>query len=366
VDPTEPENGEPAPAPFPTHSEPPNEPPDELDDIGEVGDIVELSDTRYREWVWWVYRMRSQAELQKEPRARQRVVVTKVVGPLDVLDIQTRFGGGVYEFRGFLGGQLQLRRVFEIEGRQGVPAPPPPAPPPPAPHPALGELTAALTQLREQFARIEAKVAAPTQQGFTISDTLKLIAELRAASGGGGESSKALVKEMFDAVKMGMELRGEVQGGERSTAELLIEKLAPSVERIATAVLTRRQPPPPPPRRTAPASQAEVVETTPAPQAAPAATEPGGENFRIMAAVDAFARAIANEDEPGDFADSLDHILNPAEMAWLAGKSTDELLAELAPVTVRYEVFGTEPARVFIEAVLTELRTPQDDESTSS
>ena len=60
------------------------EPVDESDDDGaEVGDIAALSDPSYREWIWWVYRMRSPAELQKDPKARHRVVVTKIVGPLD-------------------------------------------------------------------------------------------------------------------------------------------------------------------------------------------------------------------------------------------------------------------------------------------
>lgn len=358
VDPTEPESFT-----EPAQTSEPSQPESDLDALSDVGDIAELADTRYREWVWWVYRMRPQAEIQKDPRARKRVVVTKVVGPLDVLDIRDRFGGGVYEFRGFLGGEMQLRKEFELEGPlTPPPAPALPAPAPPAPNGNGTELLAVLGRIEQ---RLNAPAPpAPAAQGMTLDDILKILALVKPSEP--AVNPGEMLKGLADAFKWGADLRGQAEGGnEKSIAEIAIEKLAPAAERIATALMTRRAPGGPRPPVHA-ASRAVVVETPTAAAPAPRPTEPEGVNYRITAAVDALARAIANDDEPGDFADSLDHILDPTELAWLASKSADEVLSELAPVTARFPVFSTEPARVFVESVLAELRTPQGVEPTSA
>jgi len=335
----------------------------ELDEAPEIGDIQQLADPSYQDWSWWVYRIRNAAEMAADPKRRQRVIVTKVTGPLDVMEIKNQFGGGVYEFWGYYNGRMQMHPRYELEGppkTYHATATPATVPAPSSNGDKVSEqLLLLLQRQQEQLNRLEARLnAAPAPaQGLTVVDILKLAPLIRGEqSSTGGD----VMKEIVGAFKSGIELRGSVEGGaEKSTTEILVEKLAPSLERIATAFVNRRPGPrsAAPPRRSVPPSEATVIEGSP--EAEPAAAEP---NYRIMAAVDALARAIGDEADPAAFAVSLEDILNPLEFSWVRSKNTDELMAELADTTARYPVFRTEPARMFLDAMLAELRNPTGDD----
>lgn len=337
----------------------------------DIGDVTQLADPKYREWLWWVYRLRTPEEMQKNPRAALRVVVTRITGPIDVIDIQNRFGGGVFEFWGYFDGHLRAHPRIELEGpRKEYNAAT--APPPPQATNGVngGELAVMRTELAEtnKLLRemINAKPAAP--QGLTVEDVLKLAPLLqrpeRAAATPQAPVATEVVKEMVGLFKEGMELRREVDGGDQSTLGIVVEKLAPALERIATAVLTRRpmpvRPPQKPPREV-PHEEAATIPppgspTPPQPPAAPI-------NHRWLTAVESMANAIAQAQEPGEFAITLEGILNEQEIAILELPTTtsDAVLAECGALVDQYPILKTEQAKPFIDAVLAELRNPSPE-----
>jgi len=333
------------------------------------GDVSALADPSYREWVWWIYRMRAPAEMDRGPgRPRQRVMVDKVNGPLDVLDVRKRFGGGVYEFWGYFDGRLRMRCTHELEGPRvnyeaaaaataAAPANATPSVPP--------EIVAILAQQGETLKRLEQAITQrPAQNGMTMRDVLELLPLIQPQQPERQDTS-SLFAEMVSAFKTGVELRGTVEGQpEKNLTEVLLEKLVPAAERIVTTIATRRVAARPRAAAAGPAgdgvptrsgSEASVIDDP------PAGSGHAEENHRIMAAIDALARAIGEQDEPGEFAIALERLLAPFELAWIAGKSTDELMAELVPVT-RHPIFQSEGARVFVDAMLTELKSPSEPE----
>lgn len=339
----------------------------ENDLLPDPGDVSQLADPAYREWVWWIYRMRAPAEMERGPgRPRQRVMVDKVSGPLDVLDVRKRFGGGVYEFWGYFDGRLRMRCTHELEGpRVNYDAPAPPAVAPANATPGVApEVLAILSQQGETLKRLEQVISQrPAAQGMTMRDVLQLLPLIQHPPAERQDTS-SLFAEMVSAFKTGVELRGTVEGQpEKNVTEVLIEKLVPAAERIVTALATRRAAQRP---RATPAGPAGAAAPPRSPSEATVIEDPPGgsghgveENHRIMAAIDALASAIAEQDEPGEFAIMLERLLNPLEVAWITSKSTDELMGELVPVT-RHPIFQTEGARVFVDAMLAELKSPTD------
>ena len=86
----------------------------------------------------------------------------------------------------------------------------------------------------------------------------------------------------------------------------------------------------------------------------------------MMTAIEALARSIERRDDPADFTASLETILNPIELGWVRSKSADELLAEFGPFRAAYPALATPEARMFVDAVLSELRAAPEDDSASS
>jgi hypothetical protein len=349
------------------------EPDSEANLIGSVGDITQLADPKYRDWTWWVYRMKSQDEIEKNPKSKPRAICTKILGPLDVIEIQSRFGGGVYEFWGYLDGTLRAKATHELEGARKVfdPTPATPTAATAATNGAGGGgtdfalLRIELAQLAKTVGEMVAKKP-EAPQGLTVKDVVELVAMLNKMQGNANQPAPSpigsdVVKEMVGLFKDGMEVRREADGGsEQSTLGIVIEKLAPALERVATAVLTRRPMPPRPPGPPRPVREAEheVVGDPAAPAAAPPASVI---NHRWATAVEKLAEAVAQAQEPGDFAADLEGILNDQEIAVLRLATVEQVIAECGVLTETYPILKTEPARIFIEAVLSELRNPSED-----
>lgn len=351
----------------------PDTDPDSADNaLAAVGDITQLADPKYRDWTWWIYRIRSQEEMEKAPRAKSRIIVTKVVGPLDVIEIQSRYGGGVFEFWGFLDGTLRAKAIHELEGPRKVHDP--------AASPVVATTSTGnnnpstdAAMLRIELAQLAKTVEAlankkpEAPQGVTVKDVLELMLSLDKMRGpaqvGPVTSDGALVKEMVGMFREGMDLRREADGGgEQSTLGIVLEKLGPVLERVAEKVISQRRGSPRPAPRQAPReTEATVVElATEAPPSTPPVTH------RWQTAVEAMANAIAEEHEPGEFAYLLDGILNSQEIAVLKLASVDQVFAEIGPLVETYPVLKSDTARVFIDAVLSELRNPTEDGSQPS
>jgi hypothetical protein len=334
----------------------------------DIGDVTQLADPKYREWLWWVYRLRTPEEMQKNPRAALRVVVTRILGPIDVIEIQNRFGGGVYEFWGYFDGHCRTHPRVELEGPRKDYSAVPASAAAPAPSSSAnggGEIAMMRTEMAEtnKLLRelIAAKPAAP--QGLSVKDVLELAPLLRPEREPRAPATPVateVVKEMVGLFKEGMELRREVEGGDQGTFGMVLEKLAPSLERIATAVLTRRPPMRPPgvkPPREVPHEEATA--------AVPPATTPTP-NHRWLTAVESMASAIAQNQEPGEFAITLEGILNEQEIAVLRLATSDQVIAECGTLVEQYPILKSDPARAFIDAVLIELKSPTEDASPAS
>lgn len=343
----------------------------------EAGDVYELADSRYTDWKWWVYRNKTKEELALNPGASPRVLMGKVLGPLDVIAIQEQYGGGVFEFWGFFDGELRKRPTIEIDGPRKTHNVPPvvtTTTPSPATSSAPAVDNTRMDRLERMLERVLEQRPAPVAaapKGLTFEDALRLFEMMNAKAAPPG----AMFGEMVSVFKLGAELRGSVEPGDpKSTGEMILEKAMPLFEKIATVVASRVATAPPPRRRapdTPPASapggptpgsvsSAEVVED------APEDAEASDARARIVTLVGSLARAIAEKSDPEDFALTVDSILTPAEVVLLEDPSTtvDNLLAQMNLATGgRHVILSTDAARTFVEAVLLELRRVDDDDA---
>jgi len=338
---------------------PPSEP--------ELGDVGELADSRYTDYSWIIYRLRSPEEISRMPQAGPRSLVTRRVGAIDITEIQREFGGGIYEFWAFLdhndgsGKRLRFKRTFAVESPRRDPPPPPP---PPAPSAGDAQLAAVLNGILRTLERLDTRAAqpatpAPAVQPFPFKELVelsKLISD-RATPALAGAS----VTEMMALVSQGIELGKSTQpGSEPSTVAVVLEKLAPSLERLAATLLTRRQPPPAM-RRPAGGpvpSTAQVVNEPEPPE------PPSDDETRMSAAIDALARALIEQTPAEDFAFVLEHSLSREQVAMLRLGSTEQIMGQLTDsgAMLKYPILATESAAPYLDSVLAELRTPAPEE----
>lgn len=334
---------------------------DEAIEAPDTGDLeVLLDDTR--DWKWHIWRHKTADELARNPRGQPSTYVTTLHGKVDLTDFHQRFGGGDYEFRGHLAGLrgVQERVRTELEGAHRPPVfEPPPAAAAPAPSngpaPAATELGVVLQNQQQQLAELRALVAkltdrAPSQDGMSVKEALTLFLPLIQGRDPGPEAVKEMIALYRDGVKDG----AKQEPGEPNLAVTLVEKLTPAVERIATAMVTRRVAP-----RTGPAPRAvpEAVVVG----AAPESPEPPDDvaKARWQAVVDSLARAIPEAVEPGEFAATLEHVLTAEDIEILKLTTTEALMLELGAYGGgRYPVLATPEASRYVNAVLSELRNP--------
>jgi hypothetical protein len=157
---------------------------------------------------------------------------------------------------------------------------------------------------------------------------------------------------------MGVELGGEQSGGKRGTLEVVLDKLSPVLEKMATAMVTAprpmmRRPGPAPPAGVAVESQAQIVPNE------PDLPEVDMDQIRMMSAVDSLSRAITGSVEPEDFAGDLEGILSPEQMHLLKSLPEDQVVSViLAAAGGRYPVLLAEPSKAYIGAVLKAVKEP--------
>jgi hypothetical protein len=331
----------------------------------EMGDVGELADSRYTEYSWIIYRMRTPEEINRMPAAGPRSMVTRRIGPIDITEIQREFGGGIYEFWAFLdlgdgnGKKLRFKRTFAVESPRkdplaGVIHLPAPAVAPAA-DPQLAALLGAINRTLERLdARASNPAPAAAVQAFPFKELVELTKMLndRATPALAGAS----VTEMMALVQQGIELGKSTQPGtEPNTVAIVLEKLAPSLERLAATLLTRRAPPPVRRPLGGPVTSTAQVVSEPEPP-----PPPSDDETRMTAAIDALARAVIEQTPAEDFAFVLEHSLSREQVAMLRLGSTEQIMGQLEAggALAKYPILATEAAAPYLDSVLTELRTP--------
>lgn len=373
----------------------PPPPPPEAPDAPEVPDDIEIADdsdlrqlaaATYASWLWWVYRLRDADEMRENSKRNRKILCTKIPGPLDVLAIQKDYGGGTFEVWGFLDGKLKLRKSFDLDGARKVwtdMREVDPQRPSSAPDDAAVRILSARMETIERLLERIAVAPAAASPGLSVAELLKLLPMLQAPTP--SVDPAMMLTQMVGIFKMGAEIRSDVDAPPTPFAATILDKLLPAVERLAGAIIARNNntrpalpaaSPQQQPKSAGNGSHAEVVGSglpanppgyvgAPAPLAPdppPAESESAAapstlEQIRFTGLVDALARAIDEGDDPKDFASAVERMLTESELDQLTGTSLDLLMPQLEATVVTYPVFGTEIARPFVDAVLTELRT---------
>ena len=81
-------------------------------------------------------------------------------------------------------------------------------------------------------------------------------------------------------------------------------------------------------------------------------------NYRWPAAIEALANAIAGDEDPIEFAITLEHILNKQEFGMLRQATVDLVMGEVGVWVDSFPILKTDQARTFLEALLAEIKNP--------
>lgn len=332
------------------------------------GDYAVLSDPSFSEWEWTVYRLHTPDEVTRIRPSSPRLWITRTTGPLDIFSIQTNYGGGTFEFWGKYENELRTRIKVDLAGPRkdfgataAAAAAHAPVPVMPTTDPAILRMLEAQQRTLEALTRQVAAQPAPVSQPFTMRDAFELMDRMRP------QQSEGQLGELVSAFREGISLRDQLGGQpERGSTEIILERVMPVIERVATQVLVPRRPQPPPVRASGPpASHATVVDQTGGP-AAPAeqpvvVAVAERDDHRMRTAIELLANAIAAGEDPITTADTLASILQPQEVGILRLASDDEALATIRGLAGgRFPVFDRPESGPFIAAVLSELRNPSD------
>lgn len=357
----------------------------------ESGDLQALNDASLNDWSWMVYRLRTPDEMVRDRSKHQRIFVTKLVGPLDVMELQRAVGGGVFEIRGFFNNRIQTCQRHELAGPIRTFAPAPPVTESNGTHLRESERpdgtrmlrrmifrqNRQLRQLSETVSALRTAPAAPPPQSLDVLQVFELADRIHARSNPHPEAN--VLEQMVSAFKSGMEVKREVDGEpDHTLTDTLVDKGIPALERLlGTLLITRRGAPPRPPGAPAyPTSSATVVDNPVTPDVAattpavPPAEPPAGHGddgdpgrHRWATAIEAMARAVSEGQDPRDFAITLEAVLQPHEIGILRLAPADQVMAMLrSSAGGHLPVLNSAAAAGFVTEVVAELNRPDDED----
>lgn len=331
-----------------------------------AGDLLAMA-TADNEWKWHVHRLKSADEQARNPRGKPRVYVTTIHGPVDLPDFHQRFGGGVYEFWGFQNGTLEVKTIQELEGEPRPPQFPiatPMVSTAPTSHRGRRLERILARMMRDQEQRFQLLVTQlqarpPEAPRDTIGELVKAMAGIHAISRSSTPQPTGdaeFLKASMDMFRQGLEVgqtREPTTTPEGTDWVRVAELVVPAIGNVVSAIERKRAVQaargrpggaPPPPREP---SEAEVV-TDPPPAAAP----PAGLSHRWLTAIESLADAIAEGDDPADFASLLSSILSRQEYALLRMAKLEHVIERLEPAFDQLPVLNTPAARDFVAAML--------------
>lgn len=341
---------------------------DRVLEVPDAGDL-ELLVTADTTWKWAVYRLLTPDERMRAASSKEtRCLLTYLSGPVDLASFNREHGGGTFEFWGSIEGQrgLQDKVTVTLAGPIKPLHPPivvPPTVTPSAPPATVSnggvspELVALLAGQQRMLEDISKRLAVPAPApGLTLKDLLELAPLLN-----GGQQQGESLKEMIRMFQQGLELGSQRDPSEKTMGELVLEKALPSLERVATAIATRRPVPTPRPREaeatvvgTAPVTPVAEAPSTAAPASMPEVSE---DEARWIVVIGSLSRAIQTNQDPTALVDAIDPLLTDDELVLLRMSNADDLLREMSKRTgTRYPVLSQDTAKPYLERVLVELR----------
>lgn len=344
-----------------------------------AGDIALLDDPTFNAYKWSIWRLRTPDEMAREPQGGEWEHVATKIGPLDEEWTRANLGGGTFEFRGYFdsgdgnGRNLKRKPIIPIAGPRKNFAAPTPSANPAVQLPANNGLTRGerilLKMARETQARLERLEHAPApappapQSLKDLVESLVAIDTLRARNMPAPQPTDTeMLGSMMEVLRQGIEIgqvREPAAAGEGGTDWLKVAEAAmPVIERVLS-VRGRRMAPPPGVRTGS--SSATVIETPP-PPAAEAPAGPENQSHRWETAFESLAGAIAENEDPADFAVTLERILNTQELA-IARLEPDQLIVRLKRAAEVFPILATLPGQAYIAQVLQELNQPPEAES---
>jgi len=357
--------------------------PDERD----IGDLAALA-AADSGWHWQVHRIKSQDEISKNRRGKERIWVTAITGAVDLQDFHARHGGGVYEFWGSVGGQLTKKVTLELDGLPRIRTV---SDPTPATTPLVnGELSRGerlmLKMIRLQERRIQQieRTAAPIEKPSSITELVSALGtmdELRQR--GQPVTDQSIAKELFQsmttAMQKGIELgqgRDPIPAGEGGTdwlkvAETFVPLAGRVLDRMAQSrpVARAASPPrartasaagaaPPTPDAASGSSSAEVIENDVVVTATPAIT-----TARWMVVMDLLAQGVREAAPREDVADMIAEILPDGELEAILQLPDQAVVNDIAAKAGgQYPELVSEAGMAYVASILIELkRSPNGD-----
>jgi len=379
-----------------------------------VGDLELFDSSEFNDYEWVINRMRSREEIAADPTGPVMEFWTKKVGPLDYAQLREELGGGAFELRGSVrvDGRkiLQRKPVRRFAGPRlkypgaplvtanGVGAPAPPA------NDAIARILermdqrlsllesgggkSNLSELVHSLAALDAlrdrNQPAPPPPAPGIGElvtALKGIHEMSGSSAPREPNSVEFAKEMVGMLHQGITI-GQAREPIAVSGDGDGPNYMPVVEKVIdifSAMMARRQSPPRQPAGTPPQPAGRVhVEPTPVPVTQPGPPSsatvvddepeapPVTDLSRWNVATEATYRAMLSGDDPGDFAGSLEHILNDAELSLIRDgnppPSAKQVLVFLGPLSTQFPQLMTTQGEVYLDAVLAALRNPQGED----
>jgi hypothetical protein len=342
-----------------------------------VGSLFSLQGPEFSDIEWSIHRYRNRQETALDPSGNKHEWVADVVGDLHGADLVAQVGGGTFRFLGYRTSpdgkykRIVHNKLITLAGpRKNFAYEPPPAQiVAPAAQPQNDALARLLEKINERLDRIERTPPPAPPPGPTLKDmaeTMVLLKSLNPETPPVANADREIVNAYVEVLKQGIALgqvREPVEEGGTDWAKVL-ETASPLVERI----FTRRRPQGPPTgsRPVSAAQPAQPGDGTP--QSVP--TEEQGdpaERARWLVLIDSLARALTQREDPADFADRVESILQEDEVTLLRMSKAEEIMAQLAAhAGERYPVLATPGAKDYVAQVLAELNSAPSDDSEPS
>jgi len=342
------------PSPNGDHTPPPAAP---ADTDTELGDFLALVAAGGSEAAWYVWRMDAQQPGAPPRRTRgEPSYVTRYVGAFDLETLKQEHGGGRYKITGFRDGSpFTSARFVTIDGPPRVPS----ATPAPAAAPATSAIEERISGLERTLERaLTALTAQPRDPLGDFSRIVEVIERVRPPAPSADAITGAFTKGIEAAMAAGV---GAGKGDAGLDVPGIIRELAPLAQQIVPRLFA---PAAPRPRPAAPPPGAAPAPPAPAPNASGSVAtvvEPDSpeaeQTARLTTVAHALARAIAGRTDPVLFADTLEVMLLPEEVAQLRVLDPGAVLAQIQHVN---PLLQSPEAPTYLGKVMEALRADPD------